>query len=130
MATPQMQRSVPEVLRDIISNFELIIRSEFRLAKTEVREEAAKAVKPGINAAVGIVIGFYGFGFLLLAAVYGLTTVMANWLAALVVGAALAIVGVVFLSAGMSKLKRLDSMPDKTIRSMEENVQWAKDQIK
>jgi len=130
MATPQMQRSVPEVLQDIITNFEQIIRSEFRLAKTEFREEAAKAAKPGIKLAVGIVLGFYGCGFLLLSAVYGLSTIMANWLAAMSVGAIIAIVGGVFLSAGISKLKRLDPTPDKTIRSMEENVQWAKDQIK
>jgi len=130
MATPQMQRSVPEVLEDIISNFEQIIRSEFRLATTEVREEVAKAAKPGIHLGVGIMLGLYGFAFLLLAAVYGLTTWMANWLAALVVGAVVAIIGGIFLSAGISKLKRLDPTPDKTIRSMEENVQWAKDQIK
>lgn len=130
MATPQMQRSVPEVLQDIIGNFEQIIRSEMRLAKTEVREEAAKAVKPGINLGIGIVLGFYGVGFLLLATVYGLATVMANWLAAVIVGGVVAIVGVILVSAAMSKLKRLDPTPDKTIRSMEENVQWAKDQTK
>lgn len=130
MATPQMQRSVPEVLQDIIGNFEQIIRSEMRLAKTEVREEAAKAVKPGINLGIGIVLGFYGVGFLLLATVYGLATVTANWLAAVIVGGVVAIVGVILVSAAMSKLKRLDPTPDKTIRSMEENVQWAKDQTK
>jgi len=130
MATPQMQRSVPEVLQDIIANFEQIIRSEFRLAKTEVREQAAKAAGPGINVGLGILLGFYGFGFLLLAAIYGLATVVANWLAALIVGAVMAIAGAALLLAGMAKLKRLDPAPDKTMRSMEENVQWAKDQMK
>lgn len=130
MATPQMQRSVPEVLQDIIGNFEQIIRSEFRLAKTEIREEAAKAARPGINLGIGILLGLYGFGFLLLGAVYGLATVLANWLAALIVGAVAATVGAVLISAAASKLKRLDPIPDKTMRSMEENVQWAKHQIK
>ena len=125
-----MQRTFPEVLQDIIGNFEQIIRSEFRLAKTEIREEAAKAARPGATAGIGLVISLYGAGFLLLAAVYGLATVMATWLAALLVGAVLAIAGALFLSSGVARLKRLDLTPGKTIRSLEENAQWAKDQIK
>jgi len=130
MASPQMQRTFPEVLQDIIGNFEQIIRSEFRLAKTELREEAAKAGKPGAAAGIGLVVTLYGVGFLLLAAVYGLATLMATWLAALFVGAILAIIGAIFLASGMARLRRLSPRPDKTIRSLEENAQWAKDQIK
>jgi uncharacterized membrane protein YqjE len=67
MATPQMQRSFPEVLQDIVGNLQEIIRSEFRLAKTELKEEAARASKPAATFGVGLVLGFYGIGFLLLA---------------------------------------------------------------
>lgn len=130
MASPQLQRTFPEVLQDIIGNFEQIIRSEFRLAKTEMREEAAKAVRPGATAALGLMIGLYGGAFLLLAAVYGLATLMATWLAALFVGAILAIIGLILWASGVARLKHLDPTPDKTIRSLEENAQWAKEQIK
>jgi uncharacterized membrane protein YqjE len=98
MATPQMQRSFPEVVQDIVGNLQEIIRSEFRLAKTELKEEAAEAAKPAATFGVGLVLGFYGIGFLLLAAVYGLSTVMAGWLAALLVGAVLAIVAIALMS--------------------------------
>jgi uncharacterized membrane protein YqjE len=130
MATPQTQRSVPEVLQDIVSNLQDIIRSEFRLAKTEIKEEASKAVKPATTFGVGLVSGVYGIGFMLLAAVYGLSTVMPAWLAALLVGMILAIVAVAFISSGREKLKRTNLSPDKAIKSLEENVQWAKHQIK
>ena len=130
MSTPQMQRSVPEVLGDIITNFEQIVRAEIRLGKTEMKEEAAKAVRPGATLGAGVALGFYGLGFLLLAAVYAMTMVMAAWLAALIVGAVLAIVGLALASTGGKRLKRLHLTPDKTIRSLEENVQWAKQQIK
>ena len=36
-------RSLSEVLQDIIHNVQEIVRSEVRLAETEIREEAAKA---------------------------------------------------------------------------------------
>jgi uncharacterized membrane protein YqjE len=130
MTTPQAQRAVPEILQDIVGNLQEIVRSEFRLAKTELKEEAAKAAKPAATFGVGLVLGFYGIGFLLLASVYGLSTAMAGWLAALLVGAILAIVSIALISSSGKKLKRVNPTPDKTIQSLEENVQWAKPQIK
>jgi uncharacterized membrane protein YqjE len=130
MATPQTQRSVPEVLQDIVGNLQEIVRSEFRLAKTELKEEAAKAAKPAATFGVGLVLGFYGIGFLLLASVYALSRVMAGWLAALLVGTILAIVAIALMSSSGNKLKRVNPTPDKTLRSLQENVQWAKHPIK
>ena len=130
MATPQTQRSVPEVLQDIVGNLQEIVRSEFRLAKTELKEEAAKAAKPAATFGVGLVMGFYGIGFLLLASVYGLSTVMAGWLAALLVGTILAIVATALMSSSGKKLKSVNPTPNKTIQSLEESVQWAKLPIK
>jgi hypothetical protein len=130
MATPQTQRSVPEVLQDIVGNLQDIIRSEFRLAKTEIKEEASKAARPAAAFGVGLISGIYGIGFMLLAAVYGLSTVMPAWLAALLVGIILAIVAGAFLGSGREKLKRINLSPDKAIKSLEENVEWSKHQIK
>jgi uncharacterized membrane protein YfcA len=130
MATPQTQRSVPEVLQDIVGNLQDIFRSEFRLAKTEITEEASKAARPAVTFGMGLISGIYGIGFMLLAAVYGLSTVMPAWLAALLVGMILATVTVAFISSSKEKLKRTNLNPDKAIKSLEENVQWAKHQIK
>jgi hypothetical protein len=41
--TMSIVRSIPELLHDIVANFQHLIRSELQLAKTEMREEAAKA---------------------------------------------------------------------------------------
>jgi hypothetical protein len=130
MATPQTQRSVPEVLQDIVGNLQDIIRSEFRLAKTEIKEGASKAARPAAAFGVGLISGIYGIGFMLLATVYGLSTVMPAWLAALLVGIILAIVAGAFIGSGREKLKRINLIPDKAIKSLEENVEWSKHQIK
>ena len=130
MATSQRQRSVPEVLQDIVGNLQEIIRSEFLLAKTELKEEAKLAAKPAATFGVGLVLGIYGMGFLLLAAMYALALVMPIWLAALLVGTSLAIVALALMSSGGKKLKHINPTPDKTIQSLEENVQWATHQIK
>jgi uncharacterized membrane protein YqjE len=130
MTAPRMQRSVPEILEDIVSNLTQIVQAEFRLAKTELKEGAEKAAVPGATLGAGLVVAFYGFGFLLLAAVYALSLIMAGWLATLVVGGVLVIAAGILIGAGGTKLKRANLVPGKTIRTLEENVQWAKQQIK
>jgi Putative Actinobacterial Holin-X, holin superfamily III len=126
MATPQTQRTFPEVLQDIAGNLQEIVRSEFRLAKTEVREAADRAARPTAIFMSGLVAGLYGTGFLLLACIYGLATVMAAWLAALVVGGSLAITAAILLVSGSKRLKGLSNPVHKTVASVEENVQWTK----
>ena len=130
MAAPQMQRSVPEILENIASNLTQLIQAEFRLAKSELKEGAEKVAGPGATLGAGAVLAFYGLGFLLLAAVYALSLVMAGWLATLIVGGVLAFAAGILISAASTKLKRVNLTPDKTIRTLEEDVQWAKQQIK
>ncbi len=130
MAAPQMQRSVPEILENIAFNLTQIVRAEFRLAKSELKEGAEKVAGPGTMLGAGVALAFYGLGFLLLAAVYALSLVMAGWLATLIVGGVLAVAAGILIGAGSTKLKRVNLTPDKTIRTLEEDVQWAKQQIK
>jgi uncharacterized membrane protein YqjE len=130
MTAPQMQRSLPEILENIASNLTQIVRAEFRLAKTELKEGAEKVAGPGAALGAGVALAFYGLGFLFLAAVYALSLVMAGWLAALIVGGVLAVTAGILISAGGMKLRRANLTPDKTIRTLEEDVQWARQQIK
>jgi len=120
----QIHRSIAEVLQDVVGNLQEIIRSEFRLAKAELKEEASRASKPVVTFGIGLVLGFYGIGFLLLSLIYWLATLMAVWLAALFAGAGLTIVAIALMSSSGMKLKRVNPTPDKPIRSLEENVSW------
>jgi hypothetical protein len=126
----QNGRSVPEVLQNIIGNIQEIIRCEFSLAKIEIKQEASQAKAPVIMGFIGGALGLYALGFLLFTAVLGMATVMPIWIAALIVGAALAVVSIALLSAASKRLKQVHKVPERTIESLKENVQWAKEQIK
>jgi uncharacterized membrane protein YqjE len=128
--TTQNGRSVPQVLQDIVGNIQEIIRSEFRLAKAEVREEASEAAPPLKMIVVGAGLGLYALGFLLFTVVMGLATVVATWLAALIVGAVLGLIALVLIATASKRLKQVNTVPERTIETMKENVQWAKNQIK
>ncbi len=130
MAAPQMQRSVPEILEDIASNLTQIVQAEIRLAKTELKEGAERVAGPGAALGVGVALAFYGLGVLLIAAVYALSLVMAGWLATLIVGGVLVAAAGILIGAGGMKLRRVNLTPDRTIRTLEEDAQWAKQQIR
>jgi hypothetical protein len=130
MSTPQVQRTVPELLGNIVNNIQQIIGSEFTLAKVELQEKVSTASKPATALGAGFLLGFYALGFLLLAAVYALSMVMAAGFAALIVGGVLAIVSVALVTSSMKKLKALRPAPDRTIQTLKEDAQWAKEQIK
>jgi uncharacterized membrane protein YqjE len=130
MTTHQNGRSVPEVLQDIVGNIEEIIRSEFRLARAEIKEEASQAAPPLKMIVVGAAIGFYALGFLIFTLVMGLATVVPTWLAALIVGAVLGLIALVLITTASKRLKQVNKVPERTIETLKENVQWAKNQIK
>ncbi len=124
------ERSISVVLQDIVRNIQDIVRSEVRLAKTEVREELAKTRAASLLLAIGALSGLFSVFFVLLTLVYGLSLVMPAWAAALCVAVVVGVVAGVTISAGLTRLKTINAAAPKTVASMKENVEWAKQQIK
>ena len=123
-------RSLSDVFQDIIRNVQEIVRSEIRLAKTEIREEAAKAKYSTLLLGAGTVVAIFAVLFLLLMIVYALALVMPSWEAALIVGAVLAVVASVTLPAGVRRFKQIPPTPERTVGTIKENVEWAKQRTK
>jgi uncharacterized membrane protein len=123
-------RSITDVLQDIIGNVQTIIRSEVRLAKTEVAEEVTKVGRAAGLVAGGVVAALFTAWLLLLAILFALATVMPNWGAALLLFAIMGVVTGVLLTAGKKRFKAVHAVPEKTIETMKENVEWVKSQTK
>ena len=118
-------RSIPEILQDVLTNIQDIVRAEVRLAKAELGEELNRARSGGLLIGVGAVAAIFSSLFLLLACVYALGLVMPNWAAALIVAAAVGVAAAVTLGLGLKRLKTIQAAP-KTAASLKENVRWAK----
>lgn len=123
-------RSIADVLQDIIANVQAIIRSEVRLAKTEVTEEVTKAGRAGGLLAGGIVAALFALWLLLLTILFALATVIPMWGAALILFAVMFIAAAVLLNAGKKRFKTVHATPEKTIETVKENVEWVKSQTK
>jgi uncharacterized membrane protein YqjE len=125
-----MERSFSDVLQDIVRNVQEIVRSEVRLAKTEIREEAVKAKSSVAMLGAGAVAAIFAVLFLLLTVVYALALVVPSWAAALIVGAGLAIAAGVMLMTGIKQFKQIHPRPERTVESIKENIEWAKQNTK
>jgi xanthine/uracil permease len=51
------------------------------------------------------------------------------WLSALIVGAIVAAIGYVLVQRGITALKQQDLTPRRTMQSLKEDTQWAKEQL-
>ena len=102
-------RSFSDLVQDILRNVQEIVRSEVRLAKTEIGEEAVKARSSAVLLGAGAMTAIY---------------------AALVVGAALAVIATVMLATGLKRFKQIHPTPERTVETIKENVEWAKQQTK
>ena len=118
-------RSIPEILQDVLSNIQDIVRAEVRLAKAELGEQLNRARSGGLLIGVGAVAAIFSALFLLLACVYALGLVIPDWAAALIVAAAVGVAAAVTLGLGLKRLKTIEAAP-KTAASLKENVRWAK----
>ena len=122
--------SFGRTIRDIVANVQEIIRSEVQLAKTEVKEEITSLKKVGIFFGATAICGFYAVGFILLGCVYALSEVLSAWLAALIVGVGIAIVGAVAFILARKEMQHMSLKAEQTIEAAKENVRWAKNRFK
>jgi len=127
---PAEQRSLSEILQDTIRNIQQIVRSEVHLAKSEVREEFAKAKASALLFAIGTLTASFAVLMLLFAAVYALALFIPVWTAAVIMGCLLAVVAALMVSAGRSRFKQIRPTPKRTLETIKENVEWAKQQAK
>jgi predicted phage tail protein len=121
MSPPSRDVSVPGLIKSLADDVTHLFAQEVALAKTEV-SSAVKDIKAGVlSLAIGLGVLFAGFIVLLGAAVAGLALVMETWLAALIVGGVVAIIGVVLLMKAKSALNPDSMVPNRTIESLKKD---------
>ena len=118
------ERSVASLLSDLARDFSLLIRQEVALAKAEFAESVA-SVKSGIAAlALSGALLVAGMLALLAAVILALSEVVQPWLAALIVGAVLAVAGFVLMQGARRKLSSAGLKPERTRESLRRDAQF------
>lgn len=124
------ERSIGELFGELSQDMALLVRQETQLAKTEMQQKLSKVTTDLVALATGGIVAYLGglaltaFVILLLIDPIGLKP----WLAALIVGVVMGIAGWVMLQRGLKELKRTDPTPRRTVDSIKDDIQWAKEQ--
>jgi uncharacterized membrane protein YqjE len=122
---PHEEPSLGQLLKRLSADMGTLVSQEASLAKAELRESAATAAKGA--AKLGIALTFAIAGTIALTAflVIAIGGAIDNyWLAALIVGAAELLVGVVLARSAMSSMTGPSIKPRETIESLREDKQW------
>ena len=126
----QQERSIGELFGQLSQDMTLLVRQEIQLARTEMSEKLSRLATNLVSVAAGGFVAYLG-GLALVAALILAIRDLANIslaVSALIVGAILAIVGYVMLQRGLKELKRVDLSPRRTVETLKDDVQWAKEQ--
>lgn len=110
--------TIGQLLKQLMHEGTALLTNELALAKSEAREAMEQTREGAMAISAGGLVAFSGFIVLLLAAVYGLSTVMAPWAAALLVGAVVTVAGALMVMAGKRRFSASALRPERTMSSL------------
>jgi uncharacterized membrane protein YqjE len=125
---PGETRSIGEIVGDISKDMSTLIQQEMDLAKSELKQEAARIGKgAGMFGGAGLA-GHFALFFLSFALVYLLDNWMPVELAALIAGLVWTMTAAVLAIRGRKEIKEANPQLPTTQQTLKEDVQWAKTQ--
>lgn len=126
-------RSLMGLFGDLWRETQTLVHQEAQLAKAELSEKVSQVTTGAGEIAAGGAVLFAGFIVLLFAAVGALQLMIdsehAIWIAPLVVGAVVMIVGYILLSRGRKQLQADSMVPQRTVQSLQRDARLAKEHV-
>jgi uncharacterized membrane protein YqjE len=124
-------RSTGELVTQLAEQASTLVRQELDLAKAELAQKGKQA---GIGARMFGTAGLFavvGFAVVTAALVLLLDNAVADWVAALIVGALYLTVAAAAALMGRDRVREAAPLePEQTIETLKEDVQWAKSQAR
>src|SRR5262245_59714978 len=117
------EQSTAELIQHATEQISRLVRDEFRLAQAELRQKGRSAgVGAGMLGGSGV-MAFYGGATLVATAILALAIVLPDWLAALIVGAALLLIAGVLALVGRSRVRRaVPPVPQEAIHGIRDDL--------
>jgi uncharacterized membrane protein YqjE len=123
-------RAVGSEARDIFSEIGTLAAKESELAKAEIREGVSAYGRGAAFGAGAAIFAWMTLLFLALGLMFVLNEFMDLWVAALATAAVLLVVTAVLGLMARSAFSSGSLVPQKAIKSVQEDVRWAKAQMK
>jgi hypothetical protein len=119
--------SLGELVSRMSEQTSRLIRDELRLAQAEMSAKGKKAgIGAGLFGGAGL-IGLFGIGCFVTAAILGLANVVDAWLAALIIGAALVVIAGIAALIGKREIgQATPPIPQESVHGLKLDVQTLK----
>jgi hypothetical protein len=131
MDSPREDRSLGQLFGDLSRQMSTLVQQEIALAKTEMTSRVTSvgrdAAMIGTGAALAhaaLLVGLVTIGLILIE--LGLQP----WIAFLLVTAVVGVIAFVLIQRGREQLKQTDVTPRETIKTLKDDAEWAKEQVK
>ena len=121
-----------ELLKQLASEGSNLMRNEMALAKLEMRDMAREVAVDSAKLGASVGLALIGALALVAAAIIGLGYLLDGrfGLSALIIGALLLVIGGLLARGGVEGLKSMPKTPEQTMRSMQQNKDWANRELK
>lgn len=128
-------RSLGALFSDLTVETTTLVRKEVELAKAEMSQKLDQMQSGLVSLAAGGAVLYAGFLVLLLAAVAALDALLdrwwpTQWLAPLIVGLVVVVVGFVLLQKGRKDFKPDNLVPRRTVQSLKRDSDLARSQVR
>jgi hypothetical protein len=127
-------RTLLGLFSDLWRETTMLVHEEAELAKAELSEKVSQVTTGAGEIAAGGAILFAGFIVLLFAAVGALELMLPTehsiWLAPLIVGLVVMIIGYIALSRGKKQMQAESLAPRRTMESLKRDARLAKEHVK
>ena len=119
--------STSDLVKQLSDQTSRLVRQELELLKAELSIKGKQAgAGAGLFGGAGV-FALFAFGALTAAAIAALATAMATWLAALIIAVIWAAIAGVAALTGKKKVEQaLPPVPQDSVESVKEDVQWTK----
>ena len=116
-------RSLSELVSELVDEIGQLIRKEFELAATELTANVQSAAMHAIRMVVGVVLIHSALLVILATAVLVLVRLgLEPWIGALIVAAATLALGYLLLMTGLRSMRRARLAPTRTIQTLKEGL--------
>jgi uncharacterized membrane protein YqjE len=113
-----------DLLRRLANNVASIVDREIELARREARSNVSAMARAATMLITGAIVLLLGLASFVVALIFALSRVMDDWLAALVVGVVLLIIGAILAYFGKQRLQLAPL--ERTRETLREDVEWVK----
>lgn len=131
--------SIGDLVKQLRDDSSTLIRDEVALAKTEMSEKASVMGRNIASLLIGALVGYSALVILLIGIgsliaqglmALGLTWAIAHFLGLTIVAIFVGIVSAILINKALEKLKATSLVPERTVDSLKNTKEFAKDQIR